>query len=380
MDFTFTEEQEIFRRTLQEFVEKKVKPKANEIERSGEFPKDLFKELADLGCFGLRYPEEYGGANADCVTFCIFCEEMAKGLLSLAASATIQAFQSTHFIAKFGSEELKEEYLVPAIKGEKIGAICMTEPNAGSDLGSITTTAVKDGDEYVINGVKTWVTNGSIADFYTVAARTSKGKGMEGIDFFLVPRKAEGVEVGREIDKMGLRGLKTSEVVFNDVRIPADHLLGEKEGMGHIYLREILAEIRVSTGALSLGAGSAVIKDAIEYAKERVQFGKPIGKFQAVRLMIAEAATELEAAKWLVYHAAWLIDKGRKPIKEASMAKLFASEAAVKAVDIASRVFASYGFSKDHAVERFYRDVRFLIIGGGTSEILKLIIASELGL
>ncbi len=380
MDFTFTEEQEIFRKTLQEFVEKKVKPRANEIERSGEFPKDLFKELADLGCFGLRYPEEYGGANADCVTFCIFCEEMAKGLLSLAASATIQAFQSTHFIAKFGSEELKEEYLVPAIRGEKIGAICMTEPNAGSDLGNITTTAVKDGDEYVINGVKTWVTNGSIADFYTVAARTSKGKGMEGIDFFLVPREVEGVEVGREIDKMGLRGLKTSEVVFNDVRVPTDHFLGEKEGMGHIYLREILAEIRVSTGALSLGVGFAAIKDAIEYAKERVQFGKPIGKFQAVRLMIAEAATELEAAKWLVYHAAWLVDRGEKPIKEASMAKLFASEAAVKAVDIASRVFASYGFSKDHAVERFYRDVRFLIIGGGTSEILKLIIASELGL
>jgi alkylation response protein AidB-like acyl-CoA dehydrogenase len=380
MDFTFTEEQEIFRRTLREFVEKKVKPVANDVEKKDTFPEDLFKGLAELGCFGLRYPEEYGGVNADCVTFCIFCEELAKGLLSLAAVATMQAFQSTHFIAKFGNESVKSEFLIPAIRGEKIGAICFTEPNAGSDLGNITTTAVRKGDEYVINGVKTWVTNGAIADFYTVAARTSKGDGMKGIDFFLIPKVAKGVEIGRKIEKMGLKGLNSSEVVFNNVRVPAEYLLGEKEGMGHVYLREILAEIRISTGALSLGAGFAILNDAIEYAKERVQFGRPIGKFQGIRFMLAEVATELEAAKWLVYYAAWLVDQGKMPIKEASMAKLFASEAAVKAADIGSRVFASYGFSKDHAVERFYRDVRFLLIGGGTSEILKLIIGSELGL
>lgn len=380
MDFNFTEEQEIFRRTLQEFVEKRVKPIANTVEKSDSLPQEIFKELADLGCFGLRYPEEYGGVNADCVTFCIFCEELAKGLLSLAACATMQAFQSTHFLAKFGNEEIRERFLIPAIKGEKIGAICFTEPNAGSDLSNITTTATRDGEEWVINGTKTWVTNGGIADFYTVAARTSKGDGLKGIDFFLIPRDAEGVEVGRNIEKMGLKGLKTSEMVFNNVRIPAEYLLGEKEGMGHVYLREILAEIRISTGALSLGAGFAVLEDAIEYAKQRVQFGRPIGKFQAIRLMLAEVATELEAAKWLVYHAAWLVDQGKMPVKEASMAKLFASEAAIKASDTASRIFASYGFSKDHAVERFYRDVRFLLIGGGTSEILKLIIGSELGL
>jgi|Deesub1362A_J573_1020465.scaffolds.fasta_scaffold00018_177 alkylation response protein AidB-like acyl-CoA dehydrogenase len=380
MDFTFTEEQEIFRRTLQEYVEKKVKPVANDVDKKDTFPEDLFKGLADLGCFGLRYPEEYGGVNADRVTFCIFCEEIAKGSLSLAASATMQAFMGTHFIAKFGNGEIKDKYLIPAIKGEKKGVICMTEPGAGSDLGSITTTAVKEGDEYVINGVKTWVTNGPLADFYTVAARTSKGDGMKGIDFFFVPRGTEGVEIGRDIEKMGLKGSKTSEIVFNDVRIPADYLLGEKEGMGHVYLREILAEIRIMTGALSLGAGFAILNDAIEYAKERVQFGRPIGKFQAIKFKLAEVATDLEAAKWLVYYAAWLIDQGKRPIKEASMAKLFASEAAVKAADEGSRVFASYGFSRDHAIERFYRDVRFLLIGGGTSEILKLIIGSELGL
>jgi alkylation response protein AidB-like acyl-CoA dehydrogenase len=380
MDFNFTEEQEIFRRTLKEFVEKKVKPVANEVEKSDSLPRDLFKELADLGCFGLRYPEEYGGVNADCITFCIFCEELAKGLLSFAACVTMQAFQSTHFVAKFGNEDIKKEFLVPAIKGEKIGAICFTEPNAGSDLSNISTKAVKDGDEYVISGVKTWVTNGGIADFYTVAARTGKGDGLKGIDFFLIPKDAEGVEVGKNIEKMGLKGLKTSEVLFDNVRIPSEYLLGEREGMGHVYLREILAEIRISTGALSLGAGYAVLEDAVEYAKERVQFGRPIGKFQAVRMMLAESATELEAARWLVYRAAWLVDQGKMPIREASMAKLFASEAAVKAADIASRVFASYGFSKDHAVERFYRDVRFLLIGGGTSEILKLIIGAELGL
>ena len=292
----------------------------------------------------------------------------------------MQAFMGTHFIAKFGTEEIKEKLLVPAIKGEKMGVICMTEPNAGSDLGNVSTTAVKDGNEYVINGVKTWITNAPLADFYTVAARTSKGEGMKGIDFFLVERDTPGVELGRNIEKMGLHGTKTSEVVFNDVRVPAENLLGEKEGMGHRYLREILAEIRIMTGALSLGAGQAVLEDAIQYAKERVQFGRPIGKFQAIKFKLAEIATELEAARWLVYYAAWLIDQGKQPIKEASMAKLFASEAAVKAADESSRVFASYGFSKDHAVERYYRDVRFLLIGGGTSEILKLIIGNELGL
>ncbi len=380
MDFTFTEEQEIFRRTLREFVEKKVKPTADEVDRNDEFPRELFKGLAELGCFGLRYPEEYGGVNADRVTFSIFCEEVARGSLALAASATMQAFMGTHFIARFGNEDIKEKYLIPAIKGEKMGVICMTEPNAGSDLGNLSTTAVRDGDEYVLNGVKTWITNAPLADFYTVAARTSKGDGMKGIDFFFVERDTPGVELGRNIEKMGLHGTKTSEVVLNDVRIPADNLLGEKEGMGHVYLREILAEIRVMTGALSLGAGQAVLEDAIQYAKERVQFGRPIGKFQAIRFKLAEIATDLEAARWLVYYAAWLIDQGKQPIKEASMAKLFASEAAVKAADEASRVFASYGFSRDHAVERYYRDVRFLLIGGGTSEILKLIIGGELGL
>ncbi|MCK5291546.1 MAG: acyl-CoA dehydrogenase family protein [Thermoplasmata archaeon] len=379
MDFDFDEEHELFRKSLERFVENEVLPVAMEIDEKGKFPHELFKKAGDLGYFGLRYPAEYGGTDADSLMFCILCEELARGSLSFAAGVMMQAMQSTHFPFHGGTEEQKQKFVVPAIKGAKVGAFALTEPDSGSDLGSIRTSAVKDGDGYVLNGTKTWATNAQIADFFTVMAVTDKEKKLKGVDFFLVERDTPGFTIGKDIQKLGLRGTETAELAFEDCRIPGENRLGE-EGTGYDSLMAILAEIRIMTGALALGLGRSALDMAVKYANERVQFGRPVGKFQAIRMKLADVATELEASKWMVYNTAWLLDKGKECGKEAAMAKLFATEMAVKAADEASRVFGSYGFSMEYPIQILLRDARFLIIGGGTSEILKLIIGRELGL
>lgn len=380
MDFKLSDEQELLRKAVVEFVEREVAPRIPELEVRGEFPHDLFRRCAELGYFGTRYPEQYGGAGAGPLMFAILCEELAKGYLSLAAAVMMQCLMGTDFIARFGTEEQRQRLLVPAIRGEKIGTIAMTEPGAGSDLGAITTTAVRDGDEYVLNGTKTWITSASVADFFTVAAKTDPQAGFRGVDIFLVEKGTPGLEVGKKIDKLGTWASETCEVTLKNVRVPGENLFGGEEGKGFANLRAMLNEIRVMTGALGLGLARAAHESSLQYANERRAFGRPIGKFQAIRHKLADVAVDIEAARLLVYHAAWLLEKGVRCNKEAAIAKLHATEAAAKAADEATRIFGGYGFAMELPAQRYFRDARFLLYGGGTSEILRNIIAKELGL
>lgn len=377
MNFDLTEEQKIFKDAVASFVDKEIVSIADQLDEAGEFPRDIFKRMGELGYYALRYPEEYGGANADLITFCLFLEEMARGSLSIAGNTAMQCLMGTHFIYRLGSQEQKERLLKAALRGEKIGAFSLTEPGAGSDLGAIATRATRDGNYYVLNGTKTWLTSGSLADFVTVAARTREGTGMKGIALFLVEKGTPGFNVGKKIPKLGVRAQECTELFLEDCRIPGENLLGDEES-GFLYIKEILNEIRVITGALSIGLARAALTACQEYARQRVAFGQPIGKFQAIMFKLADMATELEAARQLVYYAAWRNDQGLPNVKEAAMAKLFASEMAVKAADEATRIFASYGFAMEYPAQRLFRDARFLLYGAGTSEILKLIIGQEL--
>jgi alkylation response protein AidB-like acyl-CoA dehydrogenase len=377
MDFTPTEEEELFRKTVATFVEKEVTPLVDKLEKKGEFPTILFKRAGKLGYFGLRYPLEYGGTETSIAMFCILCEELARGWLSLAMLTAMQSLMGTNFIYRFGTEDHKKRLLVPAIKGEKIAAFALTEPGAGTDLESIQTTAKKEKDHYILNGTKTWITNAPVADFFTVLAYTDKSKGLKGVNFFLVEKDTPGFSIGKKIDKISVQGGTIGEIAFDKCRIPLSNMLG-KEGEGYPQLQGILAEIRVMTGALSIGLARAALEASIKYSQERTQFGRPIGKFQAIRMKLGDLATELEAARLLVYYAAWLIDQKKSCMKEASMAKLFASEMANRVVDEATRIHGAYGIADEFPVQRFFRDARFLLYGGGTSEILQLIIGREM--
>jgi butyryl-CoA dehydrogenase len=280
----------------------------------------------------------------------------------------------TYFLYRSGDPGIHQDYFRPALEGERVGTICFTEPGAGSDLYAMATRARREGDDWVISGQKTWITSAPVADFFTVWAKTSDRE----ISPFLVPRKTPGLVVGRAIPKMGVRASVTSEVALEDCRVPGRFLLAE-QGRGRQVLEEILEKIRLMTGALAVGAGQGALDAAIRYAGERVQFGKPIKAFQAVKMRLAEMATDLEAARRLVFYGAWRDDQGMPSRKEAAMAKLFASETGLKVCDGAARVLASYGYAEEYPVERHLRDVRFTLIGGGTNEILKLIIAKEIG-
>lgn len=378
MDFRLTEEQEMFQRAVADFVEREVMPVAAELDEREEFPWELFRQIARLGWLGIRYPEAYGGGEADNMTFNLMCEELARGSLALAATVAMQALMGTDFIYRFGSEEQKQRLLVPALQGQKIGGIAMTEPEAGSDLGGIRTTAVPDGDGYLLNGTKMWITSATVADFFTVAAKTRPEAGFRGIDLFLVEREREGVSVGRQIKKLGTRASETSEVILARVWVPAENLLSHEEGQGMALLRGILDQIRVMTGALSLGLARAALDSALRYAQERQAFGRPIIKFQAIEHKLADMATRLEAARTLVYRATWLIDQGSPDTKLSAMAKLFASEMANYVADETTRIFGAYGFAMEFEAQRYFRDARFLLYGGGTSEILKNMIARKL--
>lgn len=376
MDFELTEIQKQIQKTFRDFADRKVKPVAAKLDEEKKFPKELFKEAGDLGFFGMRYPESAGGSGLDVVSYSLAVIEMARGSLSLAAACTMQSLMATYFLYRFGTKEIKETYFDEALKGNKIGAICMTEPNAGSDLMAITTLAKVTEDGFILNGQKTWVTSAPVAEFFTVLARTDNH---DHLSIFFVPSNLEGVMVGKSIEKMGVRASLTSEVSFSDVKLPKKYLLGEI-GEGTKCLREILAEIRIMTAALAIGVATAAYEDALVYANERSQFGKPIGKFQAVQLKFADMAVKLETARHYVLYVATLSDKNLPRQKEAMIAKLYASECAVDICDQASRVLASYGYAVEYNIERYLRDSRFTLIGGGTSEILKLNIAKELGL
>jgi butyryl-CoA dehydrogenase len=375
MDFDLSDEQRAIRDTFARFADERIAPRAAALDEAHAFPREPFRELAELGLYAMRYPEDVGGSGAGLVEFCLALEQVARGSMSLAGCAAMQSLMGTKFLHMLGNPDVLERLFKPALRGEKIGAICMTEPNAGSDLGGIATRARRVDGGYVLDGQKTWVTSAPVADFFTVFARAGEER---KLTIFLVERSFAGLTIGREIEKMGVWALPTSELAFAECFVPDSHRLSREEGDGEAHLRKTLAEIRIITGAMATGIGRAALDAAVRYAGERRQFGKPINRFQAVQTKLAEMATGLEAAVQLVYRAAWLRDAGRPHHAEAAMAKLFASETAAGICDQAARVFASYGYAMEYPVQRFLRDVRFTLIGGGTSEILKLIIAKEI--
>ncbi len=377
MDYSLSEEQSVVRDTFARYVDNELAPQGEAIDEAHEYPREAINQLAELGFIGMRYPEEDGGSGADLVTFCLALEEVARGSMAVAGAIAMQSLMGTKFLHMLGNDDIRERLFKPALLGEKLGGICMTEPNAGSDLNGITTTATKVEGGYSIKGAKTWVTAAPVADFFTVFAKAGDEK---KLTIFLVERDFEGLIIGRAIEKMGVRALPTSEVTFDDCFVPDSHRLSKEEGDAEAHLRKLLSEIRIITAALGLGVGRAALDEAIRYSGERQQFGKPINRFQAVQLKLAEMATDMEAARHLTYYAASLTDHGLPNRQQASMAKLFATEAAADVCDKAARIFASYGFAMEYPVQRFLRDVRFTLIGGGTSDILKLIIAKELSL
>ncbi len=375
MDFELNNDQELIQKTFRDFVANEVTPHAESIDKNKVFPMALFKKVGDLGFFGMRYPESAGGTELDILSYCLAVIELAKGSLSLAAACTMQSLMATYFLFKYGDKEVRS-FFSQALKGEKIGGICMTEPNAGSDLNSIRTKAKVLDDHFLLSGQKTWVTSAPVADFFTVFAKTDNH---EKLSIFFVPTHLEGVQIGKPIEKLGVRGSATSEVAFDDVKLPKNYLLGDI-GSGTDSLKEILAEIRIMTAALAIGVATAAYEDAVEYAKTREQFGRPVGKFQAVRLKVADMAVQLETALQYVYYAASLSDKDLPRQRESMIAKLYASECANSICDTASRIFASYGYAMEYPIQRYLRDARFTLIGGGTSEILGINIGRELGL
>ena len=376
MNFELTDDQRAIRDAFARFVDDRVVPQAAALDEARAYPRELMHELARLGLFGMRYPQEAGGSGLALPEFALALEEVARGSMSLAGAAAMQSLMGTKFLHMLGNDDIVGRLFAPALAGEKIGAICMTEPDAGSDLGGIATSARKVDGGYLLSGRKTWVTAAPVADFFTVFAKAGPER---KLTIFLVERGFEGLAVGREIHKMGVWALPTSELALDDCFVPDSHRLSREEGDGEQHLRKTLAEIRVITGAMAIGVARAALDAARRYAGERSQFGKPIDRFQAIQLKIAEMATALESALHLVRYAAWLHAAGRPHHKEAAMAKLHATETAAMVCEQAARIFASYGYAMEYPVQRYLRDVRFTLIGGGTSEILKLIIAKEVG-
>lgn len=353
-----------------------VLPRAAEIDKTDRFPADLFGELGELGYFGVRYPVELGGMGADCTTFVILSEEIAKVSMGVAAMVTMQCLMGTDFLFRFGSDEQKQRLLVPAIKGEKIGTIAFTEPDCGSDLGGIKTRATRDGEHYILKGRKLWITNGGEADFVTIAATTDPDKRLNGIGFFLVEKGMQGFSVGQKIGKIAARGAGTVELILDECRIPRGNLFGE-EGQGARYLNNILSEIRTMIAGLGLGLAKAAFGAGLRYAGEREAFGRPITGFQLIQEKIAEMESRIRASELLTYHAAWLKDRGAAMGKEAAIAKLYSTETACFVADEVSRIHGAYGVAEEYDAQRYFRDGRFLLFGGGTSEILKTVIAKE---
>jgi alkylation response protein AidB-like acyl-CoA dehydrogenase len=379
LDFNLTDNQKLFKKTIKEFCEKNIKPLAEKIDKEEYFPKELYKKMGQMGLMGMTVPQKYGGAGIDRISYMIALEEISRVCGS--TGITVEAHNSLgvgHIYEK-GTEEQRKKYLPKLCSGEEIAAWALTEPNAGSDASATQTTAELDGDEWVLNGTKQFITSGDIAWITTVMAKTDKDKGAKGISAFIVERDTPGFKVGQLEDKLGLRGSHTAELIFEDCRIPKENLLDEK-GMGFIGAMNILDRGRTAIGAMSVGIARGALEEALDYAKQRQQFGKPIGKNQAIQWMIADMATEIDAARLLVFRAADMEDKNEKFTKEAAMAKLFASEIAMRATVKGIQIFGGYGYTREYPIERYYRDIKLCTIGEGTSEVQRMVIARQLGL
>lgn len=381
MDFQWSEEQQDFRKHIARYVDERVIPVAESLDDTEAFPRDIVKELGDLGYLGIRYPEEYGGTDlAEANTFhCIFCEELARGSLGVASVLGMHTSTATHTVYAWGTEELKQKYLVPALKGEKIAAFGLTEPDAGSDAAAIRTRAVKTDSGYVLNGTKIFISNGTVADFVTIAAKTDPEKGVHGISLFLVDTATPGFSVGRRLEKFSNKSSDTAELVLEDVEVPKDCLLGEEnKGFVNVYLS--LAVDRIMTAALALGLARSAYQAAFQYSLERQQFGRPISKFQAIQFRLVDMLSRLKTAEMHTYYAAWVADREDNPTEAAAMAKLVATEAAHDICEMAVSIFGGYGLMKEFPVQRYLRDSYFPLVAGGTNDIMRLILARQIGL
>jgi alkylation response protein AidB-like acyl-CoA dehydrogenase len=377
VDFRLTEEQQLLRRTVREFAEAEIGPHVREWDEAQHFPDELIPKLAGLGLLGIQWPEQYGGAGMSAVDYCICIEELARVDPGVALSVAAHNGLCSAHIAMFGTEAQKQAYLVPLARGEKVGAWALTESNSGSDASGLRTAAARDGGGWVLNGSKAFTTHGASGHVCVAMAVTDRAAGAKGISAFIIEQGTPGMRAGKKEDKLGMRASETSEVLFADCRVPSDHLLGE-EGQGFVNALQVLDAGRIGIAALSVGLAQGAYDAALRYARERTAFGKTINRFQAIQWKLANSVTRIEAARLLTYRAAFLKDSGKRMTLESAMAKLYASEIAVKAADDCVQIHGGYGFVKDYPAEKFFRDVKLTTIGEGTSEIQRLVIARQL--
>ena len=377
MDFRPTDEQALLRSTVREFAETEIRPHVMEWDTTQAFDPSLWPKLASLGLTGIQFPDEYGGSAMSAVDYCICIEELARVCPGVALSVAAHNGLCSAHIAMFGSPEQKRRFLPRLMNGEAIGAWGLTEAGAGSDAAAMRTVAVRQGDSWVINGSKHFITHGKIGSVMVAMAVTDRTKSHRGVSAFIIEHVTPGMSAGKKEDKLGMRASDTSEVIFQDCRVPGSQLLGD-EGQGFINTLQVLDAGRIGIAALSVGLAQGAYEAALHYAKERRQFGQPIAAFQAIQWKLADNATRIEAARLLTYRAAHLKDQGRRTSLESSMAKLYASEIAVRSAEDAVLIFGGYGFVKDHPAEKFFRDVKLTTIGEGTSEIQRLVIARQL--
>ena len=378
MNFDLSQEHQMIRKSMREFADKVVAPGAIERDRTKEFPKEIFKQLADMGMMGLPFSEEYGGAGADTVSFAIVTEELSRACASTGITYSAHISLGGAPLNLFGTDEQKHKYLTPISTGESFGAFGLTEPNAGSDAGGTQTRAIEDGDDFIINGSKVYITNASYAKHLAITAITDIKDGKKEISAIIVPTDAEGFKVIDNYEKMGLHASNTTELVLENVRVPKTNLLG-KRGEGFRQFLVTLDGGRIGIGAMAVGIAQAAFDKALKYSKERKQFGKSLSEFQITQFKLADMAMKIELARTMVHKAAWLKDHGRPFTKEASMCKLYASEIAMQIADQAVQIHGGYGYMKEYEVERYMRDAKLLEIGEGTSEVQRMVIAREIG-
>lgn len=378
MNFDLTQEQQMIKKTVKEFADKVVAPGAIERDRTKQFPTEIFKQLSDMGMMGLPFDEKYGGAGADTTSFAIVTEELSRACASTGITYSAHISLGGAPLNLFGTDEQKEKYLAPICSGESFGAFGLTEPNAGSDAGGTETRAVEDGDDWVINGSKVYITNASHAKHLAITAITGMKDGKKEISAIIVPTDAEGFKIIDNYDKMGLNASNTTELVLENVRVPKENLLG-KRGEGFRQFLVTLDGGRIGIAAMAVGIAQAAFNKALNYSKERKQFGKTLSEFQITQFKLADMAMKIELARNMVYKAAWLKDQGRPFTKEASMAKLYASEMAMEVADEAIQIHGGYGYMKEYEVERYMRDAKLLEIGEGTSEVQRMVIARQIG-
>ena len=377
MDFRLTDEQTLLRKSVREFAETEMRPHIMAWDNAQHFPIELVPKLAALGLMGIQFPDSDGGAGMSGVDYCICIEELSRVDPSVSLSVAAHNGLGAAHIAMFANAGLKAQFLPPLARGEKLAAWGLTEPGSGSDAAAMRTTAVRDGDGWVLNGSKAFITHGTSADTMVVMAVTNRDKGSKGISAFIVERGTAGMTAGKKEDKLGMRASETSEVIFQNCRIPAAQLIGE-EGQGFIQTLQVLDAGRIGIAALAVGLAQGAFEAARDYTAQRHQFGRAIGSFPSIRERLAVHESQVESARLLTYRAAWLKDHGRRMTLESAMAKLFASEIAVRAAEDCVQMHGGYGFVKDYPAEKFFRDVKLATIGEGTSEVQRLVIARQL--